>query len=400
MNPEPSEAGGNGQSLTRIQAQLRQAQKAEAVAQLTEGVAHDFNNLLSAVIMHLGLLRRNPSLDPVTVSLLTELENDAKRGSVLIRQLLAFGRKRTMERTRLDLEALIQGMARILRRFLGEQISFLFTAASRLPEVEGDPGMLEQLVMTLCINARNAAQAGGRVVLRLEAVDFGPPLSATDPETRSGSFLKLEISGSGSGIGDPSLPGFRRPGSDAEDDVAVRLDLETVQWIVQEHHGWIDLQDEAGGGLVVSVYLPACASERPADARTQSPAVAFGRNETILLVEDEGSLRSVVALALERHGFRVLAAANAPEARRLWAAHRGSVDLLLADLVLPGGTGGAELAGMLQADKPGLKILLCSGYALSPAAARHLAVERMAVLKKPLDLPSLLQTVRQLLDAR
>jgi nitrogen-specific signal transduction histidine kinase/ActR/RegA family two-component response regulator len=386
--------------LRQTEEDFRQAQKMEAVGQLAGGVAHDFNNILAAVLMHIGLLQEEPSIDRETRDSLKELEKDVLRGSALTRQLLTFSRRQAMEPKVLNLGVVLRGLLKMLRRLLGENIVLSLNGPEELPMVYADAGMMEQMVMNLCVNARDAMPHGGRLDLSLEAVDIRAEDLAAQPEGRAGRFLRLSVSDSGAGMDAETLrhifePFFTTKGIGK----GTGLGLATVHGIVKQHGGWVEVQSTVQQGTTFRVYLPASGMLADAAASAEEPQRMPGGGEVVLIAEDEDSLRAVSAAALQRHGYRVFSAVNGDDALRLWAAHRDEIDLLFTDMVMPGEMTGWELASKLRAGKPGLKVIICTGYSQESDLRELDAGTRTALLRKPFDVARLLQTVRQCLDS-
>jgi PAS domain S-box-containing protein len=387
------------ESLRQSEERFRRAQKMEAVGLLAGGVAHDFNNIMAAVMLHLGLLDEEPSLDPVTKSSLKELQRDVQRGAALTRQLLAFSRQQAMEPKVLDLRRLLQGLSKMLRRLLGENIELSFTGPERLPLTRGDPGMLEQAVMNLCVNARDAMPNGGRLILHLDAVEVGAEAAAANPDARAGCFLRLRVTDNGCGMDAPTLRRIFEPYfTTKEVGKGTGLGLATVYGIVKQHQGWVEVQSAVGSGTTFRIHLPTCAAAAEDADAGGDPRMTSGGNEAVLLVEDEGNVRAAAITALRRHGYRVFGAASGPEALRSWEKCRGQIDLLLTDVVMPGGMNGRELAARLRRQKPDLKIIICSGYSQDPNAPVSDPVEPATILRKPFNIAQLLQAVQKCLN--
>jgi two-component system, cell cycle sensor histidine kinase and response regulator CckA len=387
------------ESLRQSEERFLRAQKMEAVGLLAGGVAHDFNNIMAAVMLHLGLLEEEPSLDPATKSSLKELQKNVQRGAALTRQLLAFSRQQAMEPKVLDLRRLLQGLSKMLRRLLGENIELSFTGPERLPLTRGDPGMLEQAVMNLCVNARDAMPNGGRLILHLDAVEVGAEAAAANPDARAGCFLRLRVTDNGCGMDAPTLRRIFEPYfTTKEVGKGTGLGLATVYGIVKQHQGWVEVQSAVGSGTTFRIHLPTCAAAAEDADAGGDPRMTSGGNEAVLLVEDEGNVRAAAITALRRHGYRVFGAASGPEALRSWEKCRGQIDLLLTDVVMPGGMNGRELAARLRRQKPDLKIIICSGYSQDPNAPVSDPVEPATILRKPFNIAQLLQAVQKCLN--
>jgi PAS domain S-box-containing protein len=383
-------------ALKEAEEQFRQAQKMEAIGQLAGGVAHDFNNILAGVLLNLGLLQLEPLMDPEMKASLKELEKDVLRGTALTRQLLAFSRRQAMEPRAVDLKASLKGVLEMLRRLLGEPIELVLQAEDGLPPAEVDPGMLEQVVINLCVNARDAMPQGGRLTLSIEAVEFGEGGGAASKEARPGGFIRLSVSDTGCGMDEPVVrhlfePFFTTKGVGK----GTGLGLATVHGIVKQHRGWLEVETAPGRGSTFRAYLPRYdgKSSFPDDAREEPPWVGSG--ETILVVEDESRLRAGAMDVLQRHGYRAIGAVDGPDGLRQWELHRDRIDLVVTDMVMPGGMTGRELVERLRRERPGLGAILCTGYSDDtnlPVDAQDL---NMPLLRKPFNMPSLLAAVRQ-----
>ena len=387
-------------ALRQTEERFRHAQKMDAIGQLAGGVAHDFNNILAAVLMHLGLIQEEPSLDANTRSSLQELERDVHRGSSLTRQLLAFSRQQAMAPKVLDVRELMQRHLTMLGRLLGEHIDLSIEAAHGLPMVEADGGMLEQVVMNLCVNARDAMPRGGKLRLQLDAVDVGPETAALNPNAREGRFLRLAVTDTGCGMDEKTLlhifePFFTTKGLGK----GTGLGLATVHGIVKQHRGWVEVQSAIGRGTTFQVYLPACETPNSVPASDENTPALPGRNEAVLIVEDEESVRAATITALRRHGYRTYSAVDGSDALRQWETLRGEVDLLFTDMVMPGELSGHDLALRLRAAKPKLKVIISSGYSQEATQRGFDPASNIALLRKPFDMAKLLQSVRQSLDA-
>lgn len=385
---------------TLLEGQLRQSQKMEAVGQLAGGVAHDFNNLLTAIIGHLGLLQSGPALPPDAAESLAEIAKAARRATNLTNQLLAFSRLQVTSIRPLDLNEVVTNLGKMLRRLLGEDIAMQLELAPGQLVFRGDAGMIEQVVLNLVVNARDAMPAGG--ALRIATHSERRP--AGEPGTEAGeiaAWLCLSVSDTGTGIAPEVLPKIFEPFfTTKEVGKGTGLGLATAFGIVQQHHGWIDVESKPGAGTTFRVFLPQQQAAPAMHSESGSPVPAPGRGEVILLVEDEPSVREVGVKALRRQGYEVIAAENGRAALEIWKERRDEIVLLLTDMVMPGGLSGTELARRLQAEKASLHVIYTSGYNREVAGSEAALRQGMIYLAKPYDLDKLFQIVRETLDSR
>ena len=382
-----------------LEDQLRQAQKMEAIGQLAGGVAHDFNNILTAMLMHLGLLQEEPQLAPEIKASLTEIEISANRAANLTRQLLLFGRRQVMQMKPVDINEVVDNLLKMLRRLLGENVALEFRGKANLPLIEADGGMLEQMVMNLSVNARDAMPQGGRLTITTSLVDVDPKTAENNPEARPGRFVCLNVSDTGTGMDEATLKRIFEPFFTTKDvGKGTGLGLATVYGIVKQHQGWPEVESVPGKGTAFRIFLPVSeAMARPPTPPSPDPA-AHGGSETILLVEDERTVRQMVARCLQRNGYQVLEAANGTEALALWQEHRGRIDLLFTDMVMPEGVSGLDLALRLRADKEGLKTIISSGYSLEISTTGAPRDDQITFLAKPYEIAALALAVRTCLD--
>ena len=380
----------------RLEEQLRQAQKMEAVGQLAGGVAHDFNNILAASLLQLRLLLDDPALTPELRAALESLEAGSNRAASLTRQLLAFSRRQVLLVKPLDLRELLAHLLQMLRRVLGEHVDLVFTGATAPVWVEADAGMMEQVVMNLCLNARDAMPRGGRLTLDLQHVELAA--AAANSEARPGRFVQLSVSDTGCGMDGPTLGRMFEPFfTTKEVGKGTGLGLATVYGIAKQHGGWIEVESRVGQGSSFRVFLPAAkpAPEPAAGAvGTQRPR----GHETILLVEDDESLRQLAWVCLQQLGYEVLVAADGAEAERQWQEHHDKITLLLTDMVMPGGVSGLELAERLRQTRPTLPVIISSGYSLEMVRLAAPQQPDVAHLPKPYEIGTLARLVRACLD--
>ena len=384
----------------RLEQEVRQAQKMEAIGRLAGGVAHDFNNILTAILMQVSLLQTDFLVPSTTQDALAELESQAKRAAALTRQLLLFSRREVAQVRPIDLNDLLDQMLKMLRRLLEEHITMEFDTQRSLPLVEADPGMIEQVVMNLCVNARDAMPKGGRLTIGTDAVVIDDQYVRAHPEARAGQYVRLTVTDTGCGMNETTLlHAFEPFFTTKEIGKGTGLGLATAFGIVQLHRGWIEVSSAVDSGSSFRVYLPASTVEVSEPAAPQAGAGLPGGPETILVVEDDESVRRMVARVLKGRGYRVLEAANGVEALRLWKGRRAPIDLLFTDMVMPEGVSGLELCERLRAERPELKVIISSGYSDHLAAGGLAGREDIAYLPKPCAPDTLATTVRACLDA-
>ena len=385
----------------RLQGLLAQAQKMEAIGTLAGGVAHDFNNILTAILVQVSLLQQEALLSPALRTGLADLEREASRAATLTRQLLLFSRRQNMEAKPLELNSTIGQLLRMLRRIIGEQISLEFNGAAGDLWIEGDPGMLEQVVMNLAVNARDAMPRGGRISLRTRMVDVDEASASRNPEARQGRFASLEVADEGHGFDEQTAARIFEPFfTTKEAGKGTGLGLATVYGIVRQHQGWIEFDSVVGHGTTFRVLFPVSRAADTPDAEILGEQVMKGGHERILLVEDETSVRRLLVRTLQKLGYQVDAAANGNEALERWHTCRDMVDLLITDLVMPGGMTGLELVERLLADRPDLRVIVMSGYSPDLADRDLLERSRILVLSKPLNVRVFAVSVRSALDRR
>ena len=348
----------------QLEAKLRQSQKMEAVGQLAGGVAHDFNNLLTVILGNSELLAQAPGATTERQEFTRQISAAARRAANLTRQLLAFSRQQVMQVQQLDLNAVLANVYKMLYRLLGEHIALRCNYAADLPPLEGDAGMIEQVIMNLAINARDAMPRGGGlgIATRFQRVDS--TAIARNAEAREGDFIVLEVADTGCGMDSATLARVFEPFFTTKDvGKGTGLGLATVYGIVKQHRGWLEVTSEVGRGTTFKVFLPAV-QVAPATAAISAGSVPalVGGQETILLVEDEPAVRQLAQACLSQLGYRVLEASSGPEAVSIWAERWESIDLILTDLVMPEGMNGHELAQHLRRTKPSLKAIYSSGY--------------------------------------
>ena len=383
-----------------LEAQLRQSQKMESIGQLAAGVAHDFNNMLTVIQGHSGMMLSKANLPPGLLDCAQAIYFAAERAASLTRQLLMFSRKNVMQPKPLDLRAVVGNLSKMLKRVLGETITLEFNPLPELPLVQADIGMIEQVIMNLVVNARDAMPNGGTLTISAHPVEIRAAYVQTHPEARVGAFVCLRVSDTGCGMDAATLGRIFEPFfTTKEVGKGTGLGLATVYGIVKQHEGWIEVTSEVGKGSTFNVFLPA-SSEPLKVASPESPLVApvRGGQETILVVEDEPVLRDMAQLILQDCGYRVLEAGSGAEALQVWERQAKAIDLVLTDMVMPGGMSGRELAARLFANHPPLKVIFTSGYNVEEAKTDFFRRSGGVFLQKPYTRADLVKAVREVLD--
>jgi len=375
---------------------LRQAQKMEAIGQLAGGVAHDFNNLLTVIQGHCGLLLTGSgAADREMVESATEIQSAATRAANLTRQLLTFSRRQPMKLRPVELDDVVSGVSRMLQRLIGEDIVLHTRLLPGGAWVEGDPGMIEQVLLNLAVNARDAMPGGGQLWLGIDAATIDEVAARRHPAARPGSFICLSLRDAGLGIAADNLPHIFEPFfTTKEVGKGTGLGLATVHGIVEQHRGWIEVESEPGKGSTFRVYLPQLSQAAGLPAALRDPLRTPGGNESILVAEDEDAVRVLVVKILGAQGYRVQAAPSGAAALELWRQQPGAFDLLLTDLIMPGGISGMQLAEQLRAEQPDLRVIYMSGYQGSTTGGR----EPANFLQKPFAPSVLAAAVRSCLD--
>jgi nitrogen-specific signal transduction histidine kinase/CheY-like chemotaxis protein len=384
-----------------LEAQLRQSQKIQSVGQLAAGIAHDFNNLLTIIQGHAGILMARADLPPKLVESAHAVSGAAERAAGLTRQLLIFSRKNLIQPRPLDLRDVVGNLSKMLQSLLGETIPLQFQAPTDLPLVQADVGMLEQVLLNLAVNARDAMPKGGKLTITLAPLEVDDAYVTSHPQARRGRFVRLRVTDSGCGMDAATLNRIFEPFfTTKEPGKGTGLGLATVYGIVAQHGGWIEVTSTVGQGSAFSVHLPVSTETAPAAAPTARPPApaARGGKENLLIVEDEAILRELVTALLQGFGYRTLVAANGRAALELWRQEGGAVDLLLTDMVLPEGVSGLELAGTLRAEKPALKILFTSGYGVDDLGNDTIQRLKARFLQKPYSSDTLVRSIRECLD--
>jgi signal transduction histidine kinase/DNA-binding response OmpR family regulator len=384
-----------------LQDQLRQAQKMESVGQLAGGVAHDFNNLLMVIQGYIEMLLNTEPFSDAVAESLRQVYGAAEKAGNLTRQLLAFSRKQIMQPQEVDLNELVGTAAKLLSRTLGEHIKVEARCAANLPCVWADRGMIDQVIMNLAVNARDAMPRRGELVFSASVCEVDESCLQKHSDARPGRFVRLSVADSGCGIAKENLPRLFEPFfTTKEVGKGTGLGLATVYGIVKQHGGWIEVESEVGKGTTFNIFLPAAAVRAAAGGQSAAAPEVRGGRETILVVEDEPAVRGLVRTSLERYGYRVCTANSGAEALQQWSERLNEIDLLITDVVMPEGVSGWDVARQLQARNPSLRILYMSGYTSSMSAIESGAVSTgtSLFLQKPFKPKKLAEAVRTCLE--
>ena len=384
----------------RLEEQLRQSQKMEAIGQLAGGVAHDFNNILTVIHGHASLLQAS-NLDKMAAHSAQQIGQAAERAAGLTRQLLAFSRRQLIQPKRLDMNKIIGNMSDMLGRMLGEDVILQLNYSPSPATVDADAGMMEQVLLNLAVNARDAMPRGGQLVVRTAIVDVDQARVQQHPEARVGRFVCISKTDTGNGIPPEYLPRIFEPFfTTKEVGKGTGLGLATVYGIVKQHQGWIEVESAVGKGSTFRIYIPYAGKQRPDAEKPTTQITIRGGTETILLVEDEKPVRELVARVLEKYGYKVLQAVTGVEAVGIWHEHKDDIALLLTDLVMPKNMNGRELAETLWIERPDLKVIFSSGYSADIVGKDFKLEPELNYLQKPYQPQTLIVAVRRCLDGK
>jgi len=384
-----------------LEQQLRQAQKMEAVGRLAGGIAHDFNNLLMVISGYSEFLLERVGSDPEVRAHAQEIANAAGRATSLTRQLLAFSRKQMLAPKIVDLNSVVTENVKMLTRLIGEDIDLVMVPGTDIGAVKADPGQIEQVIMNLAVNARDAMPHGGKLTIETDNVTLDANYARFHAPVKPGDYVMLAISDTGVGMDADTQAHIFEPFYTTKGLKGTGLGLSTVYGIVKQSEGYIWLYSEAGKGTSFKIYLPRFSAT--GEALATQPALAAEADqpspghETILLVEDEENLRRLARQYLENQGYNVIDAPDGSNAIQISQAHKGPIHLLLTDVIMPG-MNGRELANKVSPTRPEMRVLYMSGYTENHIGHNGTLDEGITLLQKPFTLPALKAKVREMLD--
>jgi CheY-like chemotaxis protein len=370
----------------------------EAVGRLAGGIAHDFNNLLGVIKGYGEMVYRRLAREDPLMGKVEQILKAADRAAGLTRQLLAFSRKQVLQPKVLDLNAVVSDMEKMLQRVIGEDVELLAHLDPNLGSVKADPGQIEQVLMNLAVNARDAMPDGGRLTIETSNAELDAHYEATHSPIRQGPYVLMAVTDTGTGM-DPATQAriFEPFFTTKEVGKGTGLGLSTVYGIVKQSEGYIWVYSEMGVGTTFKIYLPRV-DERAAVGEKQAAGVLMGGTETVLLLEDEPALREMLRETLETNGYSVLAARDGPEALQIAATQTRRIHIMVTDVIMPGMTG-TKVADLVAMTRPEMRVLYISGYSDESITRHGLVGKGRAFLSKPFGPESLLRRVRQTLDA-
>jgi two-component system cell cycle sensor histidine kinase/response regulator CckA len=384
----------------KLEAQLRQSQKMEAIGTLAGGIAHDFNNILTTIIGNAELMLMTVDKDESLRKGIEDIKIAGERAAVLTRQLLAFSRKQIVQPKVLDLNKLLTGMEKMLVRLIGEDIEILMIQESALWKVETDPGQMEQVIMNLVVNARDSMPIGGKLTIETANMDLDENYFSEHGivEERPGSYVMLAVSDTGSGMDKEVQEHIFDPFyTTKEKGKGTGLGLSTLYGIAKQNNGFIWVYSEPGQGSTFKIYLPKVKGDVKEEEIEQTPVENLSGSETVLIVEDDDSLRKLTRTVLKQRGYKILEAENGEDALRISKEHEGSIDLMITDVVMPK-MSGKETAERLQPLHPQMKVIYMSGYTDDAIVHHGVLAAGLNFLEKPFSLEGLARKVREVLD--
>ena len=381
-----------------LEAQLRQAQKMEAVGQLAGGIAHDFNNILQGIMGYTEMAKSGLSPEDPAYRDMQQVKVGADRAATLTRQLLAFSRRQMIQPVDLGLNEVITDISRMLRRVIGEHIELDLKLHANAGTVHADAGAMEQVLMNLCVNARDAIPSGGQLVIETEQVSFSDGFCETHPWASPGDYALLSVTDTGVGMPPDVVEHIFEPFfTTKETGKGTGLGLSMVYGIVKQHDGLIHCYSELGKGSCFKIYLPSVERDVDTAVKPAATVVPAGGTETVLLAEDDEMVRDLAVLTLERSGYRVLVAKDGGEALRLFEEHQKEIELALLDVVMPK-VGGREVYDTIRASSSNLPVLFSSGYSTNAIHTGFVVEEGLETIQKPYSPNALLRKIREVLD--
>ena len=381
-----------------LEQQFRQSQRMEAIGRLAGGVAHDFNNLLMVISGYCEILTERAGDDSALSSPAREIAKAAQRATALTRQLLAFSRQQMLTPKVLDLNSVITENLKMLTRLIGEDIELAMAPGQELGAVKTDPGQIEQVIMNLAVNARDAMPGGGKLTIETANVSLDENYAHFHSPVKPGEYVMLAVSDTGAGMDSETQAHIFEPFFTTKGTKGTGLGLSTVYGIIKQSEGYIWVYSEPGKGTTFKIYLPRVSEEGETIAVPAAPEVKLARgHETILLVEDEVTLRGLVKQYLQNQGYTILEATDGAAAIRIAAEYPNPIHLLLTDVIMPG-MNGREVASRVSAARPEVKVLYVSGYTENAIGHNGLLEEGITLLQKPFTLPTLKAKVREMLD--
>ncbi len=381
-----------------LEKQLRHSQKLEAVGQFAAGVAHDFNNMLTVIQGHASIHLAADNLDKGISESLNHVSVAAERAATLTRQLLAFSRKQVVQMRPINLNDLVKNLDGMLSRLIGEHIQLKSQLSEKLPAIRADQSNLEQIVMNLVVNARDAMPKGGKLIVATRLIEIDAAHVRKNPQAATGEFVCLTLSDTGCGMTPETVARIFEPFfTTKEVGKGTGLGLATVYGLAAQHEGWIEVESQMQEGSTFKIYFPAI-EEKPDEMENAPLAKLSGGNETILVVEDEPAVREIMTYVLRDYGYHVLEASDGPSALKVWAENHRKIDLLVTDIVMPNGMSGNAVAEHLQSEKPALKVIFSSGYSSNFATLTNPQNGLINFLEKPYKPEILVRAVRDCLD--
>jgi len=378
-----------------LEERVRESQKMEAFGQMAGGIAHDFNNILSVILGYTHLLLGDENFKGETKEHLMQVCAAGERAANLTRKLLTFSRKKDIELSYLDLNEVVRSIAKMLSRIIGDKVKLHCNYSDNLPTIKADEGMMEQMIINLALNGRDAMPTGGPLFIRTTTTSLDAAYVESNPDSRRGDFVCLSVKDGGFGMTPEIKARIFEPFFTTKSvGKGSGLGLAVVHGIVKQHEGWIEVETEVGTGTTFKIFLPP--SRKPISVQAAKGRGAPGGNETILLVDQELAARELSKVILQRYGYRVLAVGSGMEALREWAKHSSQIDLLLTDLIMPDAPTGRELAKQLTSRKPTLKVIYSTGYGSHPKAFR--VPDAPMFVQKPYHPEQLAQMIRSCLD--